>query len=58
MSNIKEEVENLGDKVKAAAEAATDKVKDQDKDLKKEYQKERTKEYWYQMMVLNYSIRH
>jgi hypothetical protein len=44
MSDIKDGIEDAGDKMKAASKAAASKVKDPDRDLETEYQKERMKE--------------
>jgi nucleotide-binding universal stress UspA family protein len=44
MSDIKDSIEDAGDKLKAAAKAAVSKVKDPERDIETEYQKERMKE--------------
>src|SRR5918994_261000 len=41
MSNIKDGIEGIGDKMKAASKAAATKVKDPEKDIDTEYQKEK-----------------
>jgi nucleotide-binding universal stress UspA family protein len=41
MSNIKDGIEDIGDKMKAASKAAATKVKDPEKDIDTEYQKEK-----------------
>ena len=41
MSNIKDGIEGIGDKMKAASKAAATKVKDPEKDIGTEYQKEK-----------------
>lgn len=44
MSDIKDSVESIGDKMKAASKAAATKVKDPETDIETEYQKEKMKE--------------
>lgn len=44
MSDIKDGVESIGDKMKAASKAAATKVKDPETDIETEYQKEKMKE--------------
>ncbi len=44
MSNIKDGIEGIGDKMKAASKAAATKVKDPETDVDTEYQKEKMKE--------------
>jgi hypothetical protein len=44
MSNIKDGIEGIGDKMKAASKAAATKVKDPETDIDTEYQKEKMKE--------------
>jgi nucleotide-binding universal stress UspA family protein len=44
MSEIKSNIEDVGDKIKAAAKAASTTAKDPDRDLETEYQKEKMKE--------------
>jgi nucleotide-binding universal stress UspA family protein len=44
MSDIKDSIEDAGDKLKAAAKAAVSKVKDPERDIETEYQKEKMKE--------------
>jgi nucleotide-binding universal stress UspA family protein len=44
MSNIKDDVNDIADKVKAAAKGAANKVKDPDRDFETEYQKEKMKQ--------------
>jgi hypothetical protein len=41
MSNIKDGIEGIGDKMKAVSKAAATKVKDPEKDIDTEYQKEK-----------------
>lgn len=44
MSDIKEGMEDAGDKMKAGAKAMGDKMKDTGKDMETEYNKEKVKE--------------
>lgn len=44
MSGIKDSLEGLGDKMKAASKAAATKAKDPETDIDTEYQKEKIKE--------------
>jgi hypothetical protein len=44
MSDIKDSIEDIGDKMKAAYKAAATKVKDLETDINAEYQKEKMKE--------------
>lgn len=44
MSEIKDNIQDVGDKIKAAAKAASTTFKDPDRDLETEYQKEKMKE--------------
>jgi Universal stress protein family len=44
MSDIKDSIEDIGDKLKAASKAAATKVKDPETDINADYQKEKMKE--------------